>query len=1061
MIDRPKGAGPPDTVPGGERRFVTVVFCDMVGSTALSEQLDPEEFRDILLAFRETCSGVISRFGGYLARYIGDALLIYFGFPQAHDRDAQLAVSSALGIVRAVHNLRETLRADIASQFGVHIGIHTGLVIAGELVSDSTHEASAIVGETPNIAARLESLAPPDTVYISRATHDLVSDYFHCRSLGAMRIAGLSRPLEAFEVLADRGVRGRLQVLSARRLSSLCGRENELRTLMARWQQTKEGAGQIVLISGEPGIGKSRLVQSLDDMLGGDLRTVLVAYCASHTTNSALFPIIDLLQGQAEIGVEASPAARRDKLETFVRGNDLPGDSAALLAPLLSIPLTEDGASPSPARQRRRTLEILVAWLQREAERRPTIFVIEDLHWADASTIEFLGLLLNQAPAMRLMVILTFRPEFQLAGLAQSQVTHLTLGRLTARDVEHIVDSVTVGKSLPYQVLHEVILRTDGVPLFVEELTKMVIESGTLREQADRYVLAQPLPPLGIPATLRESLMARLDGLANCKGLAQLAATLGREFSHDLLVAVAPLGEAELSICLARLIDAEVLYQKGTAPKARYLFKHSLIQETAYQSLLLSRRKETHGLIARTIEERFPEIATTQPEMLAHHFTRGGDAPKAVTYFQRAGRRALEQSANVEAIAHLTSGLNLLATLPPSAERDETEVDLQLMAGSALIATRGYAAPEVGRTYARARSLVQSLGKSLEHAPVLRGLQAYYQVRGPLRVARELSEEFLRLAEQAGDGMLLVEANRRLGWCLFCLGDIEGGRRGLEASLSRYDQSLSARHIGEYGSDPGVQGAVNLAWLEWFAGHPDAAVRRSAEAVERARATGHSLSLAYALGVSAAVYQCLGRAAEAQELASETLALAEDKEIAYWAAWSTVLEGWAAADQGLVDEGITKMQNGLAAYRSTGAELFRPYSLALLVQVLGAAGREAEALAYIEQALESVQETDTRFFEAELYRLRGAIRLQIEMDSATALQDLATALTIAERQGAVMLELRAALSLVQAADDEGRTGASTRLAQVLARIGDGSGDRDVARARAVLRRLRADRTQCG
>lgn len=1061
MVDRPKGAGPPDSGLGGERRFVTVVFCDMVGSTALSEKLDPEEFRDILLAFRETCSGVVSRFGGYLARYIGDALLIYFGFPQAHDQDAQLAVSSALGIVRAVRNLRETLRADIAAHFGVHIGIHTGLVIAGELVSDTTHEASAIVGETPNIAARLQSLAPPDTIYISRATHDLASDYFHCRPLGALRISGLSRPLEAFEVLSDRGVRGRLEVLSARRLSSLCGRDAELRALMTCWQQTKEGRGQGVLISGEPGIGKSRLVQAFGDLLGADTRSVLVAYCASHTTNSALFPIVDLLQGQADIHVEAPPSVKRDKLESFARVNGLPPDSVSLLAPLLSIPVGDDAAGQSPARQRRRTLDILVAWLLRAAGRQPTIFVVEDLHWADASTIDFLGLLLNHVPGSRLMVVLTFRPEFQFVSLVRSQVTHLALGRLTAQDVEQIVDSVTVGKSLPYPVLHEVIVRTDGVPLFVEELTKMVIESGALREQADRYVLAQPLPPLGIPATLRESLMARLDGLANCKALAQLAATLGREFSHDLLVAVAPLEQAELGKCLARLIDAEVLYQKGAAPKTRYVFKHSLIQETAYQSLLLSRRKDTHALIARTIEDQFPEIAATQPEILAHHFTRGGDTVKAVTYFHRAGQRALEQSANVEATAHLSAGLNLLAALPASPQRDETEIGLLLMLGAALTATRGYAAPEVERTYERARDIAQRLGGAIRLFPVLRGLQAYFQVHGPLRVSRDLGEQLLALAEKSGDRLALVEAKRRLGWCVFCLGEIAPARRLLEESMSLYDQSLTAKHISEYGSEPGVQGAVNLAWLEWFSGRPESAIRHSAAAIERARANGHSLILAYALGVSAAVYQCLGRAAEAQELASETLALAEDKEIAYWAAWSTVLEGWAVADQGLVDEGIVKMQTGLAAYRSTGAELFRPYSLALLVQVLGAAGREAEALAYVEQALDSVRETDARFFEAELYRLRGEIRLQLDLGNAGALADLETALAIAQRQGAVILELRAALSLVDAAEDRLRDAACERLADVVGRISEGSGSRDLMRARAALRGVRAGRTQYG
>src|SRR5712692_2218998 len=610
----------------GERRQLTVMFCDLVGSTALSTQLDPEELRAVIQAYRATCATIIRRFEGHLAKYLGDGLLVYFGYPLAHEDDAARAVRAGLDILAELPQLNERMQSGVGatgrSPLQIRIGIHTGLVVAGEMGVGDQPEPLAIVGETPNLAARLQQEAHPNTVVISAATSHLIQGYFACADLGLHEVKGAPAPLQVYRVLGESGVQGRLEVAARRGLTPLVGREQESGLLLECWEEVKEGRGQEVLLSGEAGIGKSRLVRVLRERIAGEARAWLECRCSPYRQNSALYPIIDLVQRVFQFSRDDSPEEKLRKLEVGAHSRaPLQTDTIPLLAHLLSLPLPEryPPLNLTPQRQKQKTLEALLTWLLAEAERQPVPFIVEDPHWADPSTLEFLGLLIEQVPTARLLTILAFRPEFTPPWPSRSHLTHLTLQRLPRKQVEEIVEKIAGDKALPAAVVQQIVAKTDGVPLFVEELTKMVVESG-LSVGATH---ASPLP-LAIPVTLHDALMARLDRLGPTKELAQLGATLGREFNYELLRAVSPVDETALQQGLRQLVEAELLYQRGLPPQATYLFKHALIQDAAYQSLLKSTRQQYHRQIAQVLEERFPETIEIHPELLAHHYTEAG-----------------------------------------------------------------------------------------------------------------------------------------------------------------------------------------------------------------------------------------------------------------------------------------------------------------------------------------------------------------------------------------------------------------------------------------------------
>ena len=946
--------------PDAERRQLTVLFCDLVDSTALASQLDPEELREVVRAYQGACAKVVARFEGHIAQYLGDGLLVYFGYPLAHEDDAQRAVRAGLGLVEAMRGLNTYLEQERGVHLAVRLGIHTGLVVVGE-VGGGTRQEQLALGETPNLAARLQGLAAPDTLVISAATLQLLGGFFACQSLGTPLLKGFAQPLEVYQVLYESTARSRLDVVGSAALTPLIGREQEVRLLLERWAQVKNGLGQVVLLSGEAGIGKSRLVQMLKEHVAAEPQAWLTpCQCSPYYQNSALYPLIDLLERVAlRFDREESPEQKLSKLEGHLVQYGLPlAEAIPLFTSLLSLPLPANYAPLNlpPAQQKHKTLHALLTILLRIAAQQPLLFIMEDLHWVDPTTLELLSLLVDQGPTTRILALFTFRPDFSPPWTGRSHLTQVTLPRLPRRQATEMTGRVAHGKALPPEVIEQVVAKTDGVPLFVEELTKMVLESGLLQEREDCYELIGPLPPLAIPTTLHDSLMARLDRLATVKSLAQLGATLGREFSYELLQAVSPWDEGTLQHGLQQLVEAEFLYQRGLPPQATYLFKHALIQDTAYQSLLRSTRQQHHQRIAQVLEAQFPDICETQPELLAQHYTEAGLIAPAIPHWQRAGQRAIQRSANVEAIGHLTKGLELLKTLPDTPERTQLELDLQIALGPVLMNTKGPAAPEVERAYARARELCQQVGETPQLFPMLWGLWYFHNGRAAHQTAQELGEQLLSLAQHIQDSAFLVVAHRALGNTLYHLGELTGARAHLEQGMALYDPQQHRSLAFLYGQDLAVICRAWDALALWLLGYPDQALQRIHEALTLAREMAHLSSLAYALDWAAMLHRFRREVEAAQERAAAAITLSTEQGFALYLAWGRIVRGWTLAEQGQGAEGIAQICQGLAASRAAGIQAVLPYHLALLAEAYGKAGQGAEGLRVLAEALTDGQQ---------------------------------------------------------------------------------------------------------
>ncbi len=1037
-----------------ERRQVTVLFCDLVGSTELSQRMDPEQLRDLIGAYRRICADVIARYEGYIARYVGDAILAYFGFPVAHEDDARRSVASALAIIEGLTHANRNGGSHAAIEFAVRIGIHTGVVVAGDMGAGATHEPMAIVGETPNVAARLHSLAEPNQILIGPVTHRLVDRFFVCRPLGERHIKGISRPVSIYRVAGEAGS-AHLEAEDNVALTKFVNRHQELATMRERWERTQASEGQVILLSGEAGIGKSRLLHRLRDAIAENRHAWLNAACTPFGQTSALDPVIQMLRRQLHLGTADTPAIEFDKLDKAMApvSAAIP-ETMPALAQLLSIPLPAGVNAPelSPQALKQKTLDAVLTWLLVQADSQPLVLVVEDLHWVDASTLELIEMVIAQAASARLLVILTFRPDFVPPWSAQHHVTPLLVGRLPRIDVTGMIDSVTAGKTLPRDILEQITSKTDGIPLFVEELTKTVLELGLLTSHFDHYELSGDVAPMAIPATLRDSLMARLDGLSGAKLVAQVGATIGRSFSYDLIRAVADIDDAVLHQHLAQLVRSEILMQRGLAPRATYTFRHSLIQDAAYDSLLISRRQQYHVRIARALPRLEAEVADTRPELVAHHLTAAMLSDEAIDHWLKAGLRAMGRSAVIEAITHFTRALDILDTLPDGPSRMEREIGLRIELGSALMAAKGYASPEVEKAFARARDLCAALGDTPQLFPALRGLGSYYIVRGPLDLARQLSEQLLRVAERISDPDQLLEAHRRLGLCLFLQGEMAAARQHLDHAITRASQR-QGRGIGLFGTDPDVLSLANHAWLLWFLGYPDAALDEGRKSVELAEHIGRPYSRVYALGLLASIHQLRGEAEEAGHYANMVVQLSTEQEFAYWLAWGRIVGGWAIAAQGLTMAGIEQMRDGLDAYLATGADQMRPYALTLLAAACGQDGQTGDALAFLDQ-VEAGLPGRARYYDAEMHRLRGELVLARAGDAPRARAFFAQALQIARQQSARSLELRAALSLAKLEADSGNASEALRLLQpVIAQFSEGFATTDLRETQAFLNTL--------
>jgi class 3 adenylate cyclase/predicted ATPase len=1043
------------SAPDAERRQLTVLFCDLVGSTQLSSQLDPEDLRAVVRAYQEAAAEVIRQYEGHIAQYLGDGLLVYFGYPAAHEDDARRAVHAGLGIVHAIATLNTRLAAPYGVHLAVRLGIHTGQVVVGQMGGGERHEHLAL-GETPNIAARLQALAPADAVVISAVTARLVRDTFHLEDLGTHALHGVAEPMAVSRVRALPAMPGHDEEFMTAGVPFLVGREEESGLLRRRWEQSKAGHGQVVLLSGEAGIGKSALVEVLRAQVRAEGLLRIAFRCSPYHTNSALYPVITHLERLWQFEPDDPPATKLAKLEAGLRPSSLPlAEIVPLLAGLLSVPLPAERYAEltlTSQQQKQQTLDALLAWMVAEAERQPVLVAWEDLYWADPSTLEILGLVIEQAPTVPMLHVLTYRPEFSPPWPPRSHITPLVLNRLERPQVEALITQRAGGKTLPVEVVQYIVAKTDGVPLYIEELTNMLLASPLLREEEDQYVLTGPLHTVAIPDTLQDALMARLDQLNTAKEVAQLGAVLGREFAYELLQAIAPQDEDTLQAGLAQLVGAELLYHRGRPPRARYIFKHALIQDAAYASLLKSTRQQVHQQIAQVLEAQFPGFVETQPELVAQHYTAAGCTEQAVHYWQRAGQQAGDRSAYLEAISHLTTGIELLTTLPETPERTQHAVTLYIALGAALQITKGHTAPEVEHAYTQAYALCQQVGETPELVQVLFGLWRFYMVRPQLHTARELGETLLRLAQRADDPALAVIAHYALGIVWFCLGALPAARQHLEEGIALYTPGQRRAPVFRMGLDPGFASRAFGALTLWSLGYPEQALARLHDALALAHGLSHPYSLAWARCIAAYVSQFRRDVLAVYEQAEAAVALSTEQDFTLWEAWGTSLRGWALAMQGQGEVGLGQVRQGIAACRAAGAALFVPYFYTLLAEVCDHLGHTEDGLQALAEAHTLVEQQEERSWEAEIYRLRGVLLLR---QTGTPQPDAETwsqrALDLAHRQEAKSLELRAAMSLARLWQQQGKHAeAHALLTPIYAWFTEGFDTVDLQEAKSLL-----------
>jgi class 3 adenylate cyclase/tetratricopeptide (TPR) repeat protein len=1032
-----------------ERRQLTVMFCDLVGSTALSARLDPEDLRSIIGAYHRCCTELVERHGGFVAKYMGDGVLAYFGYPQAHEHDAERAVRAGLNLVETVPKLA----ANAGSPLQVRVGIATGLLVVGDLIGAGAAQEQAVVGETPNLATRLQALAEPGTVVIASSTQRLTAGLFEYRDLGTVTLKGFAKNVPAWQVLGAGATESRFEALHAT-TTALVGREEEIDLLLRRWEHAKRGEGCVVLISGEPGIGKSRITETVLERLSAEPHTRLRYFCSPHHQDSALYPSITQLERAARFRREDTDEQRLAKLEAVLAEgtNDLSG-AVPLLAELLSIP-TGDRYPPlilTPQKRKEKTLHAQLEQVEGLASCQPVLMVFEDIHWSDPTTRESLDLLIDRVPILRVLVIITFRPEFAPPWVGRPQVTLLSLSRLPPRQRAAMIVQVTGGKPLPKEIADQIIDRTDGVPLFIEELTKAVVESGILTETEDRYSVTGPVAPLAIPTSLQASLLARLDRLAPTREVAQIAAALGRQFSHELISAVATMPGKQLDDALAQLVHAELIFRRGAPPDAEYTFKHALVQDAAYATLLRSRRQQLHARIAATYEDQFPEIVVAQPALLAQHCAEAGLTEKAIAYWLKAGQRALARSAMTEAVAQLRKGLDVLAGLPDGPWRRQQELDLLIALAPALAATKGYSAADVGETIARVRELAEQIDRPEHLVPRIYGQWAFYFLRSEHKLALSLAEKFEEIGEARNDVVAQLLGRRAKGVTRCYLGEFVAARALLEQCHGLGDPALRAIGAG-LSVDPYATMLAQLAVILSSLGYVDQARVRLNEAFSEARRLRQALTLPNVL-VRANWIESITRSGEMQGHTEELLALSTEHGFPLFLGFGLVFRGLSLTALGQAQEGLTLLTQGLVAIRATGAVAGTPFVLTGLAEAYAMLGQPVEGLNSLAEAAQIVETTDERDQEAEVHRVRGEL-LNATGDRAGAEQSYHQALAVARRQSAKLFELCSATSLARLWRDQGkRTEARALLAPVYGWFTEGFDTPVLKDAKALLDQL--------
>jgi class 3 adenylate cyclase/tetratricopeptide (TPR) repeat protein len=1024
------------------------MFCDMVGSSALSTRLDPEEQGDVIAEFHACCANEITSLGGMVAQYLGDGVLAYFGYPTAHENDAERAILAGLAILKAVGTLKSD--GDVALQIRIAIG--SGVVVVGDLIRQSVTQENAAIGETTNLVARLQAIAEPNSIVISPVTHRLVGALFDYRDLGRHTLKGFAQPVRVRQVLGVSKVESRFEAQHQAGIPPLLGREEELELLLRRWEEAKRAEGRVVLLTGESGIGKSRLTRALQERFKAEPHTPLSYYCSPNRQNSALHPVIGQLLRAAGIERDDTAELRLNKLEALLaQSGEMRADDLSLFAALLSIPGGTRYPPPNlqPRRLKERIFGALQGQLKRLSAREPVLIVFEDLQWIDAASLELLSLAIEQIRSLPILLLATSRREFAAPWPSHSHISTVSLRRLSESDAHALVAGVTKGKSLPPEVLGQIVARTDGVPLFIEELTKAVLESGMIRETGDRYELTGPLSSIGIPSTLHASLLARLDRLAPIQDVAHIGATIGREFSYSLIAAVSALPERDLQSALARLVAAQLVFQRGAPPEAIYWFKHALVQDAAYSSLVRSRRQQLHGLIARALEERFPDLVATEPEIVAQHFTRAGHLETAIDYWLKAASRALERSANVDAAKHISQGLELVIRLPASPKATRKEVALHYTLGLALIAIKGGGAPETLDAFLRARAHLSDANTVAERVSVFRGLWNVHQNRAEFTAACEVAEQCLALV--AHDEKVEALANRLMGASLWNLGSFVDARRYLQrcVDLSKANKEVTNTLMPD---NQGVALAVLCRPL-WLLGYPKQAAAAAAQSVLRARCVGHALTVGLALSAVAYVGTLANDPNGVAVCADELMAHSVEHGLADYEHTAQFYHGVGVALRGDPRQAIEMMRNAMAKAEKIGSKINRVWHVSHLAAAHAGVRDPLAGIALLDEAIQASEKTGGRNFEAELHRLRAEMLLTLGRNEE-ADASLQRALNVARRQHARWWELRAAATLARVWRDQNRASeARELLALVYSWFTEGLDLPDLRGVRALLDEL--------
>ena len=1038
---RPGAPAPASTV---ERRQLTVMFCDLAGSTELSSRLDPEDLREVIGAYHRCVAETVGRCGGFVAKYMGDGVLAYFGYPQAKEDDVERAVMAGLDLVAAVR----ALKTDPLAALNCRVGIATGLVIVGDLLGEGAAQEEAVVGQTPNLAARLQNLAEMDTVLVDTRTRQLVGDLFESRFLGTFEIKGFSEAQPAWCIVGRGRVLNRFEALRSGR-TTLVGREEELDLLRRRWRQAKNGEGRVVLLSGEAGIGKSRLAAALLEDLAGEPHARLRYFCSPHHTDSALFPVIGQLEHAAGFEQDETMSARADKLDALLSRVPTPVEDRALVAELLGLSQNGIGYPVldfTPQVRKQRTLQVLVRQLEALGCRQPVLMVFEDAHWSYPTSLELLDQTVESIRTLPVLLLVTFRPEFGAMWIGEAYVTALALSRLGARESATLAEHVAGNHALPGELLTEILERADGVPLFVEELTKAVIEAG----DSTGVEVVGAIPPSAdtIPPALYASLAARLDRLGPAKEIAQIGAVIGREFSHELLQELTDLPESRLGPALDRLVASGLVFRRGTPPASSYAFKHALVQEAAHGTLLRGKRQTLHARIADLLEQT-SEMAERQPELVAQHYAEAGLNDKAVDYWIRAGKRSVARSAMAEAEAQLEKALARLGLLPDSYERCQKELQLQSCLGSVRVAIRGYAAAETGRSYKRARELWEQLDYPSEFLGAPWGEWLFHGNRSELTLAYGIAENLLRLSEQRRDNVGAVLGHLASTGVLSLRGEFARSRFHVDNIPRFYDPDQHQLFADQAGIGPLALGLGFLGLILACQGHLDQALTRSSDGVEHARGVQHRPSLGASLSMKARVAAILHADRQLADCAEELFAMATEQGFPFWRSQGLIYRGLAKVRHGELETGLPMLREGVNAYRATGQECWTSFLISFEAEAEALRDHVDIALSILDEALQRSRACGENWFEAELVRRRGALLRDRDPPAAETL--FREAVGISRKQEAKLWELRAATSLARLWVEAGREAEARDLLEpVYCWFSEGFDTADLKKAKTLL-----------